>query len=88
MSERPVEIFKLSGKGCLKEGNDADLTIVDLGSKYRIDASEFHSKAKYSPFDGRLVEGKPVKTFVNGQLVMDNGEIVGRAGNGAIIRRE
>jgi dihydroorotase (multifunctional complex type) len=88
MSEKPVEIFKLSGKGCLKEGNDADLTIVDLGSKYRIDASEFHSKAKYSPFDGRLVEGKPVKTFVNGQLVMDNGEIVGKAGNGAIIRRE
>ena len=88
MSERPAEIFRLSGKGHLKEGNDADLTIVDLGSKYRIDASEFHSKAKYSPFDGRAVEGKPVKTLVNGKLVMDDGEIVGRAGNGAIIRRE
>ena len=88
MSEKPAKTFKLSGKGYLGDGNDADLTIVDLGSKYNIDASKFHSKAKYSPFDGRAVEGKPVKTFVNGQLVMDSGEIVGRAGNGAIIRRE
>jgi dihydroorotase (multifunctional complex type) len=88
MSERPAEIFRLVGKGRLQEGNDADLTIVDLGNKYRIDASEFHSKAKYSPFDGKSVEGGPVKTFVNGKLVMDHGEIIAKAGDGAIVRRK
>ena len=88
MSEKPAEIFRLEGKGRLKEGNNADLVVVDLDKKYRIDATRFHSKAKYSPFDEWMVEGKPVKTFVNGRLVMDEGEIVAKAGSGEIIRRE
>lgn len=86
--EGPSEIFKLKGKGRLKEGNDADLTVVDLRRKYKIDASKFLSKAKYSPFDRWQVEGKPVQTFVKGQLIMDEGEIVSRAGSGSIIRGE
>ncbi len=88
MAEKPAEIFRLKGKGCLREGNSADLTIVDLNRKYKIDALQFHSKAKYSPFDQWTVEGKPVKTFVNGQLIMSDGEIVAKHGSGKIIRRE
>jgi dihydroorotase len=88
MSEKPAEIFGLRDRGCLKEGNAADLTIVDLKRKFKIDASKFQSKAKYSPFDGWQVEGKPVKAFVNGQLVMDEGEIIAKVGIGQIVRRE
>ena len=88
MSKNPAEVFGLKGRGCLKEGNNADLTVVDLDRKYKIDASKFHSKAKYSPFNGWKVEGKPVRTFVDGRLVMDEGEIVAEAGSGEIIRRE
>lgn len=88
MSKNPAEVFGLKGRGSLKGGNTADLIVVDLDRKYRIDASKFHSKAKYSPFDGSRVEGKPVKTFVGGRLVMDEGEIVAEAGSGEIIRRE
>jgi len=64
------------------------LTVVDLNREYKIDASKFHSKVKYSPFDGWKVEGKPVKTFVNGKLVMDEGRIVAKMGTGRIVRRE
>ena len=60
---------------------------MDLKRKYVIDASKFCSKAKHSPFDGWKVRGKPVKTFVFGRLVMDDGEIVAKAGSGRIIRR-
>jgi dihydroorotase len=86
MAEKPAEIFGLNHRGYLKEGNNADVTVVDLSKRYRIDASKFHSKAKYSPFDDWIVEGKAVKTFVNGKLIMDEGEIVANAGSGSIIR--
>lgn len=87
MSKRPAEIFGLKNRGTIKEGNVADLTVVDLNRRYKIDASEFHSKAKYSPFDGWKVEGKPVKTYVNGKLVMDDGRIVTNTATGKVVRR-
>jgi dihydroorotase-like cyclic amidohydrolase len=85
-SKNPAEIFHLSARGTLSEGYHADLVVVDVKREYKIDASKFHSKAKFSPFDGWKVKGKPVKTFVNGNLVMDEGEIVAKSGTGQIIR--
>lgn len=87
MAERPSEVFGLKGKGSLKKGNCADLTIVDLRRRGKIDASKFHSMAKFSPFDGWSFEGKPIKTIVNGQVVMDENEIVSKPGTGNILRR-
>ena len=87
MSEKPAEIFGLKDRGSLKEGNPADMTVVDLDIENEIDSSEFRSKAKYSPFNGWKVTGKAVKTFVCGQLVMDEGQIVANAGSGHLIRR-
>ena len=88
MAENPAKIFGLDGKGALKNGFSADITVVDLNREGIIDSSKFYSKAKYSPFDGWVVKGLPVKTFVNGVLVMDEGEIVAKPGVGRIIRRK
>lgn len=87
-SKKPADIFHLKGRGSLDEGYCADLVVVDINREYQIDSSKFYSKAKYSPFDGWRVKGKPVKTFVNGLLVMDEGEIVAKPGIGKIIRWE
>jgi dihydroorotase len=85
-SENPAKIFHIKDRGSLKEGCFADIVVVDINQEHKIDASRFKSKAKFSPFDGWKVKGKPVKTFVNGQLVMDEGEIVAKPGIGRIIR--
>lgn len=84
-AEEPARIFHLSERGCLAEGNWADLVVIDMKREHKIDASTFFSKAKYSPFDGMNVKGKALKTFVNGCLVMDDGEIVSSFGSGRII---
>jgi dihydroorotase len=84
LAEKPAEIFNLK-KGYLNPMLNADLTIIDLKRKFKIDSSKFYSKAKYSPFDGWQVTGKPVKTFVAGELIMDDGEIVAKPGSGHII---
>jgi dihydroorotase len=86
MSEKPTEIFHLRDRGSLSEGCMADIVVIDINREHKIDASRFHSKAKFSPFDGWRVKGKPVKTFVNGQFVMNEGEIVAKPGTGRILR--
>jgi len=86
ISEKPAEIFHLRNRGSLNKGYMADIVVVDINREHKIDASRFHSKAKFSPFDGWRVKGKPVKTFVNGQLVMSEGEIVAKLGTGRLIR--
>jgi len=86
MSEKPAEIFHIRDRGSLSEGNIADIVVVDVNREHKIDASSFHSKAKFSPFDGWRLKGKPVKTFVNGQLIMDEGEVVAKPATGRIIR--
>jgi dihydroorotase len=84
-AEEPAKTFNLGERGFLGEGNWADIVVVDMKREYEIDSSVFFSKAKYSPFDGMRVKGKPVKTFVNGKLVMDEGEIVTESGTGHIL---
>jgi dihydroorotase (multifunctional complex type) len=86
LAEKPAEIYGLAGKGKLEAGKDADLTIVDYNQRWTISASKFKSKAKFSLYDGWEVVGKPTKTFVNGVLVMDENDIVAKAGSGTVIR--
>jgi dihydroorotase (multifunctional complex type) len=84
-STRPAEIFHLHNAGSLEEGYNADITVVDMHRRSRIDASTFHSKAKYSPFDHWRVKGMPVRTFVNGRQVMEEGEITAEGGAGRVL---
>jgi dihydroorotase len=86
LAEKPAEIFRLPNKGHIVESAAADLVVVDFKQRFKIDASKFQSKAKFSPFNGWDVQGKPVKTYVNGTLAMDDGQIVAKPGAGAVVR--
>jgi dihydroorotase len=87
LSENPARIFGLSNFGSIEQGKNADLTVLNLKKKYKINVSKFHSKAKYSPYDGWEVQGMPIKTIVNGSLIMDEQRIVAKMGTGSILRR-
>ncbi len=66
-SNNPAKIFQLEKRGEIKVGNYADLTIIDMNKKWKINTSVFRSKAKYSPFNGMEVKGEVMMTFVNGK---------------------
>ncbi len=87
LSEKPAEIFGLNDRGRLEKGKNADLTIVDFNRQFKIKASKFKSKAKFSPYDGWDVQGKVVRTVVNGQVVFDEGEIIANGGSGLVVRK-
>ena len=67
MSLAPAQILNLEG-GELKEGAVADITIVDLNKKYKIDSKNFLSKGKNTPFNGFEVYGKVEYTIVDGEI--------------------
>ncbi|MCD8158605.1 MAG: dihydroorotase [Clostridiales bacterium] len=69
MAENPAKILKLKNKGTIKKDYDADLIIVDLKNEYAVKGSEFYSKADYTPFEGKKVKGKVIKTFVKGEKI-------------------
>ena len=68
LSQRPAEILRLPA-GRLAEGATADLVLFDLDRPGRIEIDKFRSKSKNSPFDGRPVQGRVLRTMVEGRLV-------------------
>lgn len=70
MSKNPARILGL--KNDISIGNRADLTIIDLDKTYRVDAAEFKSKSRNTPFDGWQMKGKAVLTMVNGRIVFND----------------
>ena len=71
LTTNPAKIFKLDS-GMIKKNKDADLTVFDLNKSWKIDPNKFYSKSKNTPFDGLLVEGRNIMTFVRGRLVFSS----------------
>lgn len=69
MSKAPAKRFGLESVGEIQVGMDADLILVDLDHEYTIDASQFESMGKNTPFDGWKVSCKVKETFVHGNSV-------------------
>ncbi len=63
----PRRIFRLGG--ALREGERADLTVLDLNAGYTIDSSRFLSKGHATPFDGMAVRGAVILTWKDGRPV-------------------
>ncbi len=55
----------------LRIGNPADITVIDLEKKVKVDAANFHSKSSNSPYIGMEFTGAPVMTIVDGKIVAD-----------------
>jgi dihydroorotase len=86
LSANPAKVFGLGSKGRLENGADADLVLVDMKRGGRVDSEKFLSKAHYSPFEGWKTKGAVHTTVVNGRVIYGNGEILGKAGDGKILR--
>ena len=75
--ENPVKIFGIKNKGFIKEGFDADFTIVDMNKKIVIKNEKIESKCGWSPFHEFEFKGTPVAAIIAGQIKMREGKIIG-----------
>lgn len=71
----PAMILGIPSKGILAEGYDADIVLVRRQEWY-ISGTDFYSKAKLTPFEGRRVLAKPVTTIVGGEVVYHEGRFM------------
>jgi len=74
----PARIFGIAAKGRLTVGGDADITLVDLKKEHTFTDEEMASRCGWTPFAGKKVVGMPVGTIIRGNIVMRNGELVGK----------
>jgi allantoinase len=77
--------FSLRGKGVVETGADADLVLVDAESTRVLEAAELRSRHRISPYVGREIRGRVVRTILRGTTVALNGEVVG-APSGRLVR--
>ena len=72
----PAKILNLQ-KGTLKVGADADLIVVDPRAEWIVDASQFASKSRNTPFNGWKLKGKVTHTIVAGKVIVKDGKLLG-----------
>ncbi|MEK9657930.1 MAG: dihydroorotase [bacterium] len=70
----PAQLFNIHNKGFLKEGYDADLTLIDLKKSKILQENHLYCKAKWSPYSGQKLTGWPLITLVNGHIVFQEGD--------------
>ncbi|MGZ4042272.1 MAG: dihydroorotase [Bacteroidia bacterium] len=73
MSHDVADLFRINKRGYIREGYFADLVLVDLGKPSTVTKDNLLYKCKWSPFEGHTFKSSIQKTFVNGNLVYDNG---------------
>jgi len=84
-SSKPAKILQIP-KGSLLPGLDGDLVIYDYSIRWSIHGENFYSKAKYTPFEGMEVVGKPDTVIIRGEIAWEKGEDKVKQGFGKYVR--
>jgi dihydroorotase len=73
MCHNPAILYSMTNRGFIREGYYADLTLVDLNSPWTVAKDNLLYKCGWSPLEGTTFQAAIEQTFVNGNLVFDNG---------------
>ncbi len=77
LSSNPAQRFGLNSKGDIAVGYDADLVLLDPNETFVVRAAESESQQGYTPFEGMELTGRVKTTFLRGNLIYNNGQVLG-----------
>ncbi|WP_333694231.1 dihydroorotase [Flavobacterium sp.] len=75
MAHNPAKLFKIEKRGFIREGYYADLVLVNPAMPWTVKKENILYQCKWSPFEGTNFKSRVTHTFVNGQLVYQNGKV-------------
>lgn len=87
MSFNTAHIFGFGQKGGIVVGKDADLTVVDTKRLWKVKKKDLFSKCGWSAYEGMELIGRPIATFLRGELVYNNGVVIGEP-RGRFLQRK
>ncbi|QNM84803.1 dihydroorotase [Polaribacter pectinis] len=73
MSHNPAKLFQIEKRGFIKEGFYADLVLINSNEPQTVSKDNILYKCGWSPFEGTTFSSTITHTFVNGNLVYNNG---------------
>lgn len=76
MAHNPAVRFGMADRGFLREGQWADLVLVDLAATTRVTSERVLSRCGWSPFEGRTFNSRIHSTWVNGELAYDGQSVL------------
>ncbi|MBN1823351.1 MAG: dihydroorotase [Endomicrobiales bacterium] len=74
VTSNPADIFRLRGRGTLKPGSEADVTVINPENEYVLESKRIFSKSRNSPFIGKRMTGSAEYTIVGGKIVWQSKE--------------
>lgn len=75
MSHHVAEIYRIKERGYIREGYYADLVLVDMNNEWMVKPENILYQCKWSPFEHQCFKSQVIKTFVNGNIVFNKGQI-------------
>ena len=75
MCHAPARLFQVKDRGFIREGQHADLVLVDLDAPWTVTKENLLYKCGWSPFEGQRFRSRVLRTWVNGELVYADGEV-------------
>ena len=76
MAHAPADLFRIENRGYIKEGYFADLVEINPKHKTAVSRNNLFYKCGWSPFEGITFSHEVSRTFVNGRLVYEGGNMI------------
>ena len=83
----PAKIIGLKNKGHIGIGYDADIVIFDPDQMFTLTPDSLHETCGWTLYDGMTLHGKPITTISRGNIIVENKQFLGGAGQGQFVQR-